>query len=227
MRVLMPCLLLPLMGAWTDALAWRRSGAAGAAVDVLARAHRLLAHARSRPRSATSGARVRPMKQRSCARAGRRLVLGLTRGVAADDRRADDDAARTGARPGNRSRCRSRRPPASRPEAARDAAPRTASPCSRTRRRRPAAPRGWCRRRDRPSTPEPDSSSTRSSVWISPAPSRPATGPSQLNIETEIPHLVTSWRRGGHAATEATPSMRRGSSVSRAMTRRWICDVPS
>ena len=31
----------------------------------------------------------------------------------------------------------------------------------------------------------------------------------------------------GHAATPASASTWRGSSVSRAMTRRWICDVPS
>ena len=30
-----------------------------------------------------------------------------------------------------------------------------------------------------------------------------------------------------HAAAGCGSSIRRGSSVSRAMTRRWICDVPS
>jgi hypothetical protein len=34
-------------------------------------------------------------------------------------------------------------------------------------------------------------------------------------------------RRSGHAATEASASTWRGASVSRAMTRRWICEVPS
>ena len=77
---------------------------------------------------------------------------------------------------------------------------------------------------------------------------RAAGGERLLDVQWTTPHLRTlgardmarpeylrrleaaldaAARAGAYAVTAAGSSTRRGSSVSRAITSRWICDVPS